>query len=192
MVEILEKVKCPRPKCNGQITIPIKLVSKGPDIVDVAVCPSCHKKYKIFFNPNLEDEFAELFKDTLYYCDQCGTDNYGNYVEGETWEYDRRKIVVRCKGCCKKRAKEVTERILKKIEAQRQPEAETKKIPEQVTSEEPEPGSTELRKCPACGTMCDPKHLFCSSCGNKLLCPKCLNELKPGAQFCMFCGAEIT
>jgi len=190
-VALVEKIKCPRPKCGGQLTVPIKLVRKGTDIVDVAACPNCHKKYKIYFNANQKDEVAQLFKDSIYYCDVCGTDNHGNFVEGETWEMDRRKIVVRCKNCGKKRAKVVTETILKKIESLKEAQEQESRV-ENEPADSVEQIKQELRQCPSCGAMCDPEHLFCSSCGTPLLCPKCQKPLPLGAKFCMSCGTQIS
>ena len=186
---LIDKIRCQKSRCKGQLTVPIKLVVKGPSIVDVCRCPSCHKDYKLYFNPSQEDDVIELFKDSFYFCDVCGADNKGNFVEGETWEMDRRKIVMRCSSCGKKRAKVATEKLLNKIEKfDESPKAEAPQTQvEQQSTFDPSEG----RQCPACGTIVDPDYLFCTECGQILLCDRCRKEVKMGSKFCQFCGGEI-
>lgn len=183
-----DQFKCQRKKCGGEITIPMKLVEKGSDIINVARCPNCHKEYKFYVRLNQENELIDFLKDTVYKCDACGADNSGDWAEGETWEMNRRKIVVRCKSCGRKRAKEIEEKFLKKVE---KGETSTTAEAEKPAEEAPVPPPQLTKKCPSCGELVEDDHVYCTACGEILLCDRCRAEVRPGMQFCQVCGGEL-
>lgn len=186
---LADQFKCTRSKCNGEITIPMKVVEKGSEYVNVARCPNCHKEYKFYTRLQQKEELLEFLKDTIYKCDACGADNSGDWAEGDTWEMNRRKIVVRCKSCGRKRAKEIEEKLLKKVEEGETSAATTEAA--EPAEEAPTPPPELTKKCPSCGELVEDDHVFCAGCGEILLCDKCRAEVKPGAQFCQVCGGEI-
>ncbi len=130
-----EKVICKKDKCDGALTVPIELLIEGTEVVDVARCPLCHKKYKFLLPNDDEDSWLPLIAARFFYCDNCGSDNIDNYKFGWVWQsisinevykheasspsliinkgnfQQKVKITIKCRKCGKKRGKVISSEL---------------------------------------------------------------------------------
>ncbi|MFX1293943.1 MAG: zinc ribbon domain-containing protein [Promethearchaeota archaeon] len=175
-----KKLKCRNTKCKSQMTVPIKLVIKGSKIVDIARCPNCHRSYKILLPPKDKDQWIHLTALGFFTCDVCGTSNEDNWEYRQhpfQSNYNRTRIVMKCKNCGKGRAKVASNKLWNDIYAR------IKKVTEIP--------STYTLKCPHCNVEIAEGTKVCPGCKVVIGCEKCGAPIIFGAKFCNQCGGTI-
>ncbi len=174
-----EKLRCIRTKCGGQLTIPIKLVTKGDVVIDVARCSNCRRSYKFLLPLSEKSLWLPLINLGFFSCDVCGTSNIDNWkYQGHTVGASNRiKVVMRCKNCGHNRAKVATDDLWNDLKA-------TLKKPA-----EPPPPATF--NCPHCNMEVAENTSICPNCNIEILCDKCGSPIRSNAKFCGSCGDPV-
>lgn len=172
-----DKLSCKKKKCrakaSGALTVPLKLITKGDKLLDIARCPICHDSYKVVLGMSDRDKWIPLIGKAFFTCDVCGTLNEDGWqVTGS----DRLKVITTCKSCRKKRAKVISRNLWDDVVSQ---------IKKPI-----EPPAPEL-KCPHCEAPITEGQKVCPKCNTEILCDKCGSLIAPGAGFCSNCGDKV-
>lgn len=102
-----ELLGCKRPSCAGTLTIPVKLVIKGPKLIDVARCPECHRTYKFILSMGDKRQWLPLIGDTFFQCSICGTRSHLHIISRGS----KFKANIKCENCEKKEAKVISRNL---------------------------------------------------------------------------------
>jgi hypothetical protein len=161
------KLICKRKKCQGQLTVPLKVIVKGDKVVDIARCPKCHESYKFVLPLRDKDVWLDMLGEPFFSCDVCGTLN-------------PKKILMTCINpkCRKRRAKVVSRAVWNEL-------ASFAKGEQPTTIPAPE------LKCPHCGASITEDTKFCPACKKEVICNKCGSPIIGGSSFCGSCGDKV-
>ncbi|NVM52303.1 MAG: hypothetical protein HWN66_01285 [Candidatus Helarchaeota archaeon] len=137
-----KEFRCRNKYCAGLLTIPVKLISKGRKIVNVARCPICHASYKYDLPLNEKDQWLSLIRQLFSQCDLCRTDNDIQFISRGS----KLKGVFRCKYCGKRRVKVISSHLwddLMWAKVEKPPFAPPRVVPE-ITPPPPPPEALPL------------------------------------------------
>ncbi|HUX99439.1 MAG TPA: zinc ribbon domain-containing protein [Candidatus Deferrimicrobium sp.] len=176
------KLVCKRKKCQGQMTVPLKVIVKGDKVVDIARCPKCHESYKFILPLRDKDVWMEMLGEPFFECDVCGTANPKNWqVMGGDYAMrhaERLKILMTCGKCRKRRAKVVSRALWNEL-------AGFAKVEQPAEIPSPE------MKCPHCNASITEDTKFCPTCKKEIICNKCGAPIIGGSLFCGSCGDKV-
>jgi hypothetical protein len=128
-----QQLGCSLKSCANAPTVPLQIVLKGNNVVDVHHCPLCSRNYKSILPMSHKDEWMPFLKRNIFRCDICGTLNEGNWQiaggEQALKQSPRLKIFMTCKKCKKRRAKIISTVIWREIYAPQPATDESKEDP---------------------------------------------------------------
>lgn len=215
------QLTCKQKKCGTALTIPLKLVVKDDNLIDVARCAKCHDTYKFTLPLNEKDQWLPLVGKAYFQCDECGTPNEDNWkFQGDVMVANTPyvKTVAKCKRCGKERTKGMSRSLWEGVYAQIKTPAAPAPAPAPAPTPAPTPAPAPapapapprtapppptaaplppvapppaLLKCPSCGAKVGWDTKICPKCRIELMCDKCGSRILPGAKFCNICGDPV-
>lgn len=165
-MEYETQLKCKKPKCEGVLTIPIRIVIKRDIAVILTRCYKCKTKYKAMFSTLDRDQWISLIRDLFLRCENCGLVNpnewhiiSAGFSVGSSFKLMHRtlRLANPCPNCAGNGPKDIDDWLWSFIKPQ----------------EAPLPKLTIPTSAPK---------IFCVNCGS---------PIAPGAQFCTNCGSKV-